>query len=80
MTTAAGPCLSSCVISECGRTFYIVVLNCKRMLLRFKETDLLKKWIFKQEGLKKIGKPNGPASEVTSVISDENNNDLSDVE
>ena len=36
VTTAAGPCLSSCVTSECGRKFYIVVLNCKKMLLRFK--------------------------------------------
>lgn len=50
MTTSAGPCLSSCITAS-NRKFIIVVLGCAKVHLRFRETEVLKKWLYKQEGL-----------------------------
>lgn len=36
-----------------GREFIIVVLGCGKMSLRFKETEVLKKWLFRHEGLRR---------------------------
>ena len=58
ITTNAGPCLSSCLLLS-GRLFLIVVLNCARVGLRFKETEILKNWLMKHEG---IGKSNTKGS------------------
>jgi len=52
ITNNAGPCLSSC-LSLSGRLFLIVVLNCARVGLRFKETEILKNWLMKHEGITK---------------------------
>jgi D-alanyl-D-alanine carboxypeptidase len=51
VTASAGPCLSSCIEIK-GRRFIIVVLNCKTMKYRFKDTENLRKWLFTREGLK----------------------------
>jgi hypothetical protein len=37
-TTSAGPCLASCVKAKNGRYFIIIVLNCEKMSMRFKDT------------------------------------------
>jgi D-alanyl-D-alanine carboxypeptidase len=52
VTTTAGPCLSSLVAVE-DRQFIIIVLACAKIGLRFKETEILKRWLFKHEGLNK---------------------------
>lgn len=52
ITCNAGPCLSSCLLLG-GRLFLIVVLNCARVGLRFKETEILKNWLMKHEGMSK---------------------------
>lgn len=51
VTTTAGPCLASCIEVK-GRRFIIIVLNCKSMKYRFKDTETLRKWLFHREGLK----------------------------
>ena len=51
MTDTAGPCLASCVKEEGGRYFIIVVLNCDKLSMRFKDTENLKKWVLQREGL-----------------------------
>lgn len=33
--------------------FLVVVLNCARVGLRFKETEILKNWLMKHEGISK---------------------------
>ena len=38
ITTAAGPCLASCVKAQDGRYFIIIVLNCDKLSMRFKDT------------------------------------------
>jgi D-alanyl-D-alanine carboxypeptidase len=55
ITSSAGPCLSSCLTLG-GRLFLIVVLNCARVGLRFKETEVLKNWLLKHEGIGKTSK------------------------
>lgn len=57
ITTTAGPCLSSMVTIE-NRQFIIVVLACHKTAHRFKETEILKRWLYKHEGLiKKVKRP-----------------------
>ena len=51
-TYTAGPCLSS-LISINERNFIIIVLGCSRVNLRFKQTEILRKWLIKHENLKK---------------------------
>ena len=51
-TKSAGPCLSSCVSVQ-SREFVIVVLGCARMSLRFKETEILKRWLYKHLKLRR---------------------------
>jgi D-alanyl-D-alanine carboxypeptidase len=51
VTTTAGPCLASCVESN-GRRFIIIVLNCKGMKNRMRDTEVLRKWLFQKEGLR----------------------------
>lgn len=50
ITNAAGPCLSSMVRID-NRQFIIIVLACSKIGLRFKETEILKRWLFKHEGI-----------------------------
>lgn len=51
ITTTAGPCLASCI--ECNeRRFIIIVLNCKSMKQRNRDTQILRKWLFNKEGIK----------------------------
>jgi D-alanyl-D-alanine carboxypeptidase len=51
-TSTAGGCLASYVKIQ-GREFIIVVLKCKKVNSRFKDTEILKRWLMKKEGLKK---------------------------
>ena len=48
VTATAGPCLASC-ISIRERKFIIIVLNSKKMSMRFSDTELLKHWLLKKE-------------------------------
>ena len=48
ITDMAGPCLSSCVKTSDGRYFIIIVLNCDRLSMRFKDTETLKKWVYQR--------------------------------
>lgn len=49
ITTAAGPCLASCIkLGEKGNLI-IIVLNCGKMSMRFKDTETLKKWVLQRE-------------------------------
>jgi len=52
MTTTAGACLASHVKLGC-REFIIIVLGCKHIERRFKETEILKRWVMKKESLSK---------------------------
>lgn len=57
VTVNAGPCLCSLVGVD-GREFLIVVLGCAKMGLRFKETEVLKKWLYRSEGItRRVKKP-----------------------
>jgi D-alanyl-D-alanine carboxypeptidase (penicillin-binding protein 5/6) len=51
ITTAAGPCLASCIRTRKDRYFIIVVLGCDKMSMRFKDTENLKKWLYNRESL-----------------------------
>ena len=51
-TKSAGPCLSSCVSVQ-AREFVSVVLGCARTSLRFKETEILKRWLYKHLKLRR---------------------------
>lgn len=50
VTDPAGPCLASLVQIN-GREFIIVVLNSKASKRRYKDTEILRKWVFKKEGI-----------------------------
>lgn len=52
MTTTAGACLASS-LRLATRDFIIVVLGCKHTDRRFRETETLKKWVMRKEGLSK---------------------------
>jgi D-alanyl-D-alanine carboxypeptidase len=52
-TTSAGPCLASYIKAKNGRCFIIIVLNCEKMSMRFKDTEKLKKWVYYREGITK---------------------------
>lgn len=51
ITEAAGPCLASCIKAKNGRCFIIIVLNCEKTSMRFKDTENLKKWVYQREGI-----------------------------
>jgi len=51
VTINAGPCLASCLEFN-NRRFIIVVLNCKTMKFRFRDTENLRKWLFCREEFK----------------------------
>ena len=51
VTTAAGPCLASCFEVK-GRRFIVIVLNCKNMKFRMRDTETLRKWLYQKEGIK----------------------------
>ena len=51
ITNTAGPCLASC-INIAGKNYIIIVLNCKSMKFRFKDTENLRKWLFDKEDIK----------------------------
>jgi D-alanyl-D-alanine carboxypeptidase len=46
-TSTAGGCLASYVKIQ-GREFIIVVLKCKKVNSRFKDTEILKRWLMKK--------------------------------
>lgn len=50
VTDTAGSCLAS-YLALSGRQFVVVVLKCKTLDRRFRETELLKKWLMKKEGI-----------------------------
>lgn len=55
MTTTAGACLASYLRLGC-RDFIIVVLGCRHVERRFKETEILRRWVMKKEGLARPSK------------------------
>lgn len=50
VTDTAGSCLAS-HITIAGRQFLIVVLKCRSLDRRFRETEQLKRWLMKREGI-----------------------------
>jgi D-alanyl-D-alanine carboxypeptidase len=48
VTASAGPCLASCIRLK-ERRFIIIVLNSKKMSMRFSDTEALKHWLAKKE-------------------------------
>jgi D-alanyl-D-alanine carboxypeptidase len=51
ITNTAGPCLASC-LEISGKRYIVIVLNCKSMKYRFKDTENLRKWLFNKEEIK----------------------------
>jgi D-alanyl-D-alanine carboxypeptidase len=51
VTITAGPCLASCLRLN-DRNFIIIVLNSKKLSLRFTDTEILRQWLSKKEKLK----------------------------
>ena len=47
VTATAGACLASYVTIQ-DRSFIIIVLNSKKLSLRFADTELLRKWLIKK--------------------------------
>ena len=47
ITNSAGPCLAS-LVEHAQRQFIVIVLNCKSMKQRFRDTENLRKWTFEK--------------------------------
>jgi D-alanyl-D-alanine carboxypeptidase len=50
VTTTAGACLASYLTIK-DRSFVIIVLNAKKLSLRFADTELLRKWLIRKENM-----------------------------
>ena len=51
------------------REFIIIVLGCLKINLRFKETEVLKKWLYKHEGItKKMKKKSKKSNKLRRLI------------
>ena len=55
ITSTAGPCLASSLEVK-GRRYILVVLNCKSLAFRFKDTEMLRRWLWAKLDIKE-GKP-----------------------
>ena len=64
----AGPCLASCIKNTDDRYFIIVVLNCDRLAMRFKDTENLKKWLYQKEGVVSPKKKHSKALKIEDEV------------